>query len=203
MYLYYYSTIDCSIPFVWFRAEGRSIYEVATMYQQGLIKREFIKEEKLGHTRVLVVGFTNFDEYKFISGMSYHLYITKTDTPGYTKVLIPFDEGSYVADIYRIPIDNISENIWCELFPNYYKNNNYQPPKKFTDEEEYADYISVYSSDFIDNNCSNNELINDSTKTNCIIDNKDEYDENYLCYTDAQAEYTDDQEYDDVIVLIK
>jgi hypothetical protein len=140
MYYYIKSEIINSIPLEWFYAEGRSLYQVATMYQNKLLNKEFIIE----NNDKLQVAFTNFRKNKFKIGEKYHLKCEKTKRLGYMKIYIAFSKNQQVAKFYRQPVELISYSTWEELLPNMTKNKNtlinemlYLP----TETEEYADYF--------------------------------------------------------------
>jgi len=119
MYTFVETKLDMMLPFLWFKADGKSIQEVASMYQKGDISKELIKEISIGMNAELLVGFLNNHDYSFMPGHRYYLSLTKTDTK-YMSIEIPFGEDDYVAKFYKNPIITVRMDTWRELMPRHY-----------------------------------------------------------------------------------
>lgn len=129
MYTFIRNTTELGIPFATFTATGRSLWEMVWYYQNGYIKKEFINA--IGDC--LEIRVINEDEYLLLRNVKYHLVFAKCNTVGYMKIKLPFPEGSFVANWFRLDFkeSDINPNTWLDLFGN-----NKLPPK-FVEEEVY------------------------------------------------------------------
>jgi hypothetical protein len=116
MYLYHETTNSCGVRLAWFTAEGRSIHEVATLFQKGHLRQEFVRETY----GKLDVAFVDAYEYKLTPGEKYHLFLKAEKNVGYVRLVLYFEKGAYVANWYRMQVDNISTEVWKQLFPSKY-----------------------------------------------------------------------------------
>lgn len=133
MYTYLETTINHNIPVAWFAANDRSLYEVAFLYQERFLKKEFIQAVKYGKT--IYVGFTNFDEWKLVTGEKYHIHTVLANTKGYVRLGLPLEMGEYVAGWFRPKIEEILPATWLDIFQR-----EIAPFECPSEEVEYADY---------------------------------------------------------------
>lgn len=134
MYTFIKKEESFGIPFACFVAKDRSVWEVAMYYQLGYIKREFITTRG----KWLSIRVVNND-YTLRSNSKYHLLFSKGKEHGYMTLKIPFEEGSYVADMYRLDLkeNSILPSTWLELFNN--KSEPFALPDMSSDFSDYTD----------------------------------------------------------------
>ena len=106
--------------FLWFVAEGRSITEIATIYQKGFIKKTNIKP----YGNKLLVRLMNSNNLSFKIGDAYYLDLTNDYTNNNQVIRTRFTSNDYVAKWYRLSSDEITTQTWQELYstefnPNY------------------------------------------------------------------------------------
>ncbi len=116
MYIYHETIDNCGVRLAWFTANGRSVHEVATLFQKGQLNREFIRE--VGDS--LEVAFIDNYDHKMTPGHKYHLHLKPEKTNGYVRLVLYFGYGSFVGSWFRMQIDKIYTNTWRQLFPSRY-----------------------------------------------------------------------------------
>jgi hypothetical protein len=122
--------------FCWFSTTGNSIYDVALLYQNRLIKRKNIRVNEYLHS--IQVMFVNDEDYLLDYGETYHLYLCKNKLDGYINIRIAFEEHQYVAHWYRPNLSEVvSDATWNDLFGKHYAPSKIKP--LIPDEIEYND----------------------------------------------------------------
>jgi len=175
MYTYLQTEVKHLIPFAWFIAEGRSIYEVALLLQKGLINREFIRTSK--GSSIIRVAYTNFDDWTMIEGDKYHVHPVLAETKGYVRIGITLEPGEYVASWFRPELnEEILPSTWKSLFDN-----ETAPLPCTAEEDEYADYEEP-------------DNLDDPVKEAELYSYDLDYDDDPLLYDESFDEYDDDED---------
>lgn len=174
MYIFIEKDDSCSnIPFVWLSARDRSVWEVAWYFQSGYLKREFI--ETRGNR--LSIRVVNSENYLLKPNWKYHFVFTKDAVPGYMKIKLPFPEGSFVADWYRLELNenSILPSTWEELFGKQ------SPPFPLPDEDaEYSDYVEeTYTLNFRKKLCRTDRELHTTDDDTMNDDDYRQYDTQY------------------------
>ncbi len=113
MYTYYEDGTMYGVHFAWFKAEGRSLHEVATMYQRKQLSK---KNTKYIHNSLLVC-FVNVEEYPLKLGEKYFLHVTEGSCEGSPHLMLAFREDEYMSRLWRMPVDQIKDSTWRDLMP--------------------------------------------------------------------------------------
>ncbi len=115
MYLYHNTIDSYGAKLLWFTAEGRSIYEVATMFQRGQIKKEFIRDV---NGNLEVAFYDHYNQPSLIPGDRYHLFLDCTHKC--SRLTLCFKKSSFICDIYYMQLDEIRTSTWKQLLPSKY-----------------------------------------------------------------------------------
>ena len=110
----------------WFRSQYNKVWQVAMLFQRGIIPKKRINVNISG--KELIVGLYNPNNYAFKRSEKYHLCF---DRDGMISLCFPI--GNYVASWYRIPRRSIPIEIWRELFGKQCN----QPPPYTSKGDEY------------------------------------------------------------------
>jgi hypothetical protein len=115
MYLYHSTDNNYGAKLAWFTAEGRSIHEVATLFQHGRLKKEFIRDV---NGNLEVAFYDHYNQSSLTPGERYHLFLEYNN---YVCIALCFKKGSFISDIYCMSIDtNINTSTWKQLLPSRY-----------------------------------------------------------------------------------
>lgn len=114
---------------VWFNAIGRSMYEVAYLYQTKQITKADLKPDD----RRLLVRFNNYLDYKLVLGEKYFLHLGQG--ANHQRIEIAFDSASYVADHFRMEISEIHQSTWDDIFEAKVS---LEPDFDFTSDREFG-----------------------------------------------------------------
>jgi len=110
MFTYVGNIIDGGVEFWQFLADGKSIFQIANMYEQKEISADLIKPD--GYQ--LKISLLNPHEYVFKQGVRYHLFCNSVNN--YVQIDCKFAEKSYVCSWYRKPISPVKKEILDLLF---------------------------------------------------------------------------------------
>jgi len=112
MFIYLNSIKENSLNFVEFVAEGRSVTDVATMFQKGMLKEQLISS--CGSQ--LIVKLLNPEEYHFSSDTKYYLVFQPAKVAGYLEISCFYEGDKYVPTYMRRPLAEITQDTWRQLF---------------------------------------------------------------------------------------
>jgi hypothetical protein len=118
MYTYQYSESK-GVSLMWFKAEGKSLFEVATLFQNKLLNIKYIREAIYSPDVSVLVAFTNHHEYVIERDVDYNLYLVPAENVNDCfNIELTFDDSGYVSKKYRMPVDSISNDTWSTIVPN-------------------------------------------------------------------------------------
>ena len=133
-----YLCLEQDKDITWFEPQDTSLYEIATFYQKGGLSIKFINNK-------LLVKLYNVHRYLFHNSKKYNLFL-EPDNMGNLQITLKFDKGDYVADMYRMPIDNIKPETWKALqvrnipdYPTGEDNDNHWYAPDITDDSEQSE----------------------------------------------------------------
>lgn len=112
MYTFYEKETTFGIPFLWFLAEGRSVHEVATLFQRGFIQRDCIKQ----FGKNLLVKLVNSKDYAFKVGEHYYLYLWQNVESKNVHIELIFNSDEFVNKVWRMSTETILPKTLNELF---------------------------------------------------------------------------------------
>jgi hypothetical protein len=113
MYVFIEETQNYGNRYVWFYAEGRSKYEVATMYQRKQLDKRYIKKQG----KKMIVGFGNMNGLSFEKNEEYFLHTIPSRTAGIMHVKLFLIKNQHVGASCRMPTEPILQTTWGELMP--------------------------------------------------------------------------------------
>ncbi len=147
MYIPLYSATTTS-KMRWFQTTGNSTFEIAILYQKGLIKRSHIKSNICNKT--LNVLLHNIHEEK-INDIPYHLYLLPM-LAGAPVIQNCFKYKDFVASWYRPDLTTeVLPETWCNLFEITDDQNFIFPVMCRITDEYFCDLINNIDLDF---NCA-------------------------------------------------